>query len=121
MSLLTRPLLWVRRTTGVLRIPAAGELVWWASKQIGCTVTKVSTNGILTFQGGEIIKNKKGRQVPRWTVQSRIENATFDPATQYWIVGEGLTPKVIRGVVVTPKPVSVSGYAQGSFATARKV
>jgi hypothetical protein len=99
-----------------VRIPSLGDPVWWAPKCAGCTVTRVQTDGLITFQGGETIKNKKGRQVPRWTVQSLVKNFVWRDDLKMWIVGAGPHPKTLRGQVVYPEPARLSGQAQGSFA-----
>ena len=99
------------------RTPLVGDPVWWAPKRAQCVVTETHGDGSFVFQGGEIVKNKRGRQVPRWTVAARHAGATWKPDLGIWIVGEGPTPKRGRDhTVVYPEPVAMSGTSRGSFA-----
>lgn len=102
-----------KRAVG-LRVPLVGDLVWWAPKQFMGRVTEVRGN-MVTFQGGELVENKKGRIVPRWTTMSRSENYKWD--RQFWVIGQGPTPKISEnGQIIYPDPVSLSGKSRGSFA-----
>lgn len=100
-----------------LRIPQVGDPVWWAPKRVGLSVRRVYPNGRILCLGGETIKNSKGRQVPRWSVATHGANCVWDSDLNMWILGSGQTPKIGRDQqVVYPKPVLMSGKAQGSFA-----
>lgn len=88
-----------------VRIPAVGNHVWWAPKELDCIVTSVGKLGF-TFQGGEMIQ-RGNRLVPRWTVATGFDHP-FDESTGTWIIGEGRTPKNVRGKVILPDPVKVS-------------
>lgn len=111
-------MLWIsRRLKAVVgKLPGVGDQVWWAPKQLGCIVTARDLNGNFTFQGGEIVRNKRGREVPRWTVMAGLDSAKWDESSKMWIVGEGPAPKNVRGVVIVPTPVVVSGQSKGGFA-----
>jgi hypothetical protein len=100
----------------VSKVPNVGDPVWWASKQLGCIVTELQGNGTVIFQGGEIVKNGKGREVPRWTVATFATNAVWNGTIHMWVVGEGPAPKDVRGTVITPDSVLLSGVGKGSFA-----
>ena len=100
----------------VTRIPAVGESVWWAAKGVGCQVTHVRNDGMFIFQGGEIITNANGREVPRWTVAARLDAGKFDPSLGMWVVGQGPRPKRVRETIITPDAVVLSGKSKGSFA-----
>jgi hypothetical protein len=95
-------------------VPRLGDPVWWAPMRLGCQITEVRGPEVI-FQGGELVTNTQGRQVPRWTVMTTVEHMTFDPGISMWIVGQGEVPKDIRGQVVRPTPVVLSA-ATGSFA-----
>lgn len=112
MSILIR----VGRALGIVRVPRIGDQVWWAPKGVGGVVTARYTNGNIIFQGGEIVKNKKGREVPRWTVAAGVNTYVWNADIAMWVVGQGRLPKSARGVIVTPDPVAVSGALKGSFA-----
>lgn len=112
-------MLWTKQKVS-LRVPQVGEKVWWAPKGLGCLVTHAGNGLVFQFQGGETIKNKKGRQVPRWTVQAKLGAATWDNILGMWIVGQGKTPKLVRGTIITPDPVAMSGKSTGSFAVTNK-
>lgn len=103
----------------VTRVPLVGDPVWWAPKQIGCVVTAIEPNGNVVFQGGEIVKNSRGRQIPRWTVAAGCSTYLWDESLQMWIVGQGVTPKEVRGAILKPSPVQLSGQAAGSFARSK--
>lgn len=98
-----------------LRVPLLGDLVYWAPKKVRGIVSGREGN-VIIFQGGEIIQNKRGREVPRWTVSSRSENFVRRDDLGLWIIGQGETPKLVNGVVVYPEPVALSGSSVGSFA-----
>lgn len=104
------------RLLGLVKVPRVGDKVWWAPKEVGGLVTKREMNGTIVFQGGEIVINKKGRAVPRWTVGAGVNTYRWDESLQMWIVGQGKLPKNVRGDIVTPDPVAASGSSQGSFA-----
>lgn len=91
-----------------LRIPRAGDPVWWAPKKIGCTITEVKSDGSLIFQGGDIVVRPTGKTVPRWTVATVAEQLRWDERTSMWILGQGEIPKNVRGEVVTPGPINAS-------------
>ena len=99
------------------RVPGVGDAVWWAPKRLGCVVRKVDGDRIVTFQGGEIVRNNRGRETPRWTVQAKLRTVRWHSPSGMWVVGRGPMPTMKGGIVILPEPVSVSGYAQGSFAT----
>lgn len=109
-----------RKNPQTPRIPQVGDPVWWAPKQVGCVITARHPDGSMTFQGGEIVKNVKGRQVPRWTAMTGRSTYLWDARLRTWVVGQGPIPKIVRGLVVQPQPVALSGSAQGSFAAERK-
>lgn len=93
-----------------VRVPLLGDRVWWAPKQLECIVISVGPLGF-TFQGGELVKKSK-RTVPRWTVYTGFDHK-WDEAVGSWIVGEGQTPKSVRGLVVKPDPVKIDLSAYG--------
>lgn len=99
--------------------PAVGDPVWYAPKQVGCSVTKVygDHGGRIQFQGGPIIKNKRGRQFPRYTVETKGGGAVWNTQLEMWIVGQGPRPRTHGGIVLLPEPVLVTGSRRGSFAT----
>jgi len=103
-------LLWLKRTFNRLlgRVPAIGDPVWWAPKELGGIVTERRAD-IIVFQGGEIVRNKRGRETPRWTVASRADNFTWHEDLKLWSVGQGPMPKTVRGVIVTPDLIEVKG------------
>src|SRR4026209_2303235 len=96
----------------ITKLPSVGDAVWWAPKQLGCTITKVRKDGVITFQGGELVTNSKGRVLPRWTVMATSYD--YDPAFNMYVVGQGLLPKNVRGTIIKPEPVLLSGKATGS-------
>ena len=100
----------------VTKVPQIGEAVWWAPKGVGCHVTAVKANGNTIFQGGEIVTNANGREVPRWTVAAGVDAFVFDNNLGMWIVGQGPRPKRVRETIITPDAVALSGKAKGSFA-----
>lgn len=105
MRLLTR----LRRLlvpNALARTPKVGDPVWWAPKQAKCTVTKVESDGSLLFQGGPLVRRPSGKVVPRWTVATVAEECRWDPQTEVWVVGQGPTPKDVRGTVIMPQPVN---------------
>lgn len=112
MSILIR----VGRVVGIIKIPRVGDKVWWAPKGLGGIVTGRGEKGTMIFQGGELITNKKGRVVPRWTVAAGIDTYVWHADIKMWVVGQGPTPKLVNGQVITPDPVAVSGASTGSFA-----
>lgn len=114
-DLLFKPII-IKPRPVTLRLPSAGEKVWYAPKRCGMLVTRLRTDGMVIFQGGPIVKNKRGRQTPRWTVQARATDGVWRPDLDMWIFGEGPTPRNVRGQVVYPDPVQITGKAQGSFA-----
>lgn len=118
MSVMSRlQKLFVRAGPVVTKAPMIGDPVWYAPKRVGCMVIRVNVGqNSVVFRGGPVVKNKRGREVPRWTIQTRITNLRWNPHTKMFNVGEGPTPKVVRGQVVYPDPVAMSGQAQGSFA-----
>jgi len=122
---------------GAVRVPAVGDPLWWCTKREKCVVTEVHPDGSFNFSGGPVIKNKRGRQVPRWSVAAKFYTdqelralseqrgvsyaklkraATHWHERGFWVVGTGPTPKYGRGQLIYPKPVLMSGRAQGSFA-----
>jgi hypothetical protein len=112
----------------IVRIPSVGDSVWWAPKGVGGEVRSVQTNGMVSLTAGPLVKNKKGRQVPRWTVQANAKSFVWRGDLNCWILGQGPHPKVVRGEIKNPKghqivrptPVQMSGQAKGSFATNTK-
>ena len=127
-------MLWIKRKKAVqqeslpaqqeslpsLRYPQPGEAVWWAPKQLGAIVTSLNADGSFTFQGGELVKNSKGRLLPRWTVMAGADTVYYDPSVKMWICGQGKLPHAVRGIVLMPEPVQLSGEARGSFATLKE-
>lgn len=110
------PLIRAKSLFGLIRLPKIGEAVWWAPKGVGCVITDVLSNGNVVFQGGPVVRNKRGRQVPQWTVATGGETPQWDESIQMWIVGQGPLPKNTRGTIITPDPVALSGKSVGSFA-----
>lgn len=100
----------------ITKVPQVGESVWWAPKGVGCQVTSVEPNGNVIFQGGEIVTNSNGREMPRWTVAAKVDAFVFDQNLGMWVVGQGPRPKRVRETIVTPEAVVLSGKAKGSFA-----
>lgn len=112
------------------RTVVVGDRVWWAAKRQGFVVTEVCPDSSFVAQGGPIIRNRKGREVPRWTLMSVQREATWRPDVGCWVVGQGPQPKVARGrivgpdgkvldggvQVINPRPLSVSGHVKGTFA-----
>ena len=96
--------------------PTVGDPVWWASKAVGAHVTEIYGDGSVVFQGGEIVKNSQGREVPRWTVATVPDEMVWNHTLDCWVVGSGPLPRSVRGVIIYPKPVLLSGKATGSFA-----
>lgn len=99
--------------------PAVGDPVWWAPKQVGCVVTKVygDNGGRIQFQGGPIVKNNRGRQLPRFTVETVGGGARWDTRLEMWVVGQGPRPRRAGELILLPDPVLISGQRRGSFAT----
>lgn len=96
--------------------PGIGSPVWWAPKAVGLQVTAMA-NGSVVAQGGPIVRNVRGREVPRWTLSIPTPELKWDPDLGLFIVGSGQTPVVTRsGIVLCPEPVAVSGQMRGSFA-----
>jgi len=81
---------------------------------LGCHITEVKGDHVI-FQGGDLVTNSQGRVVPRWTVMTHPSTMTFNASLGMWIVGEGPTPKVVRGQVIRPEPVALAAKT-GSFA-----
>lgn len=99
--------------------PAVGDPIWYAKKQVGCQITRVfdDNGGRVEFAGGPIIKNARGRQLPRYTVWTRGGGLTWNVHLGMWIFGSGPRPRRHGELVLLPKPVLITGVGQGSFAT----
>lgn len=97
-------------------VPRVGDPVFWAPKGLECVVTATNPNGSFLFQGGELVTNKMGRVTPRWTVAAGADSCLYDAELKVWIVGQGPLPRSVRGTIITPEPVQLSGQATGSFA-----
>ena len=95
--------------------PYVGSAVWWAPKRVGCVITAIRDT-LVTFQGGEIIRNRRGREVPRWTVQVEVKHLRWDAELGMFFVGRGPKPRTQGGIVLTPEPLALSGTTRGSFA-----
>ena len=93
---------------GGFRIPSVGDPVWWAPKFEPCVVTRVNRDGTFEFQSapkrGQLVRRPNGKLVPRYTALTAAENATWDAATELWVVGEGSVPTLVRGGLVYPEP-----------------
>lgn len=106
--------LWIKVNQLLGKVPKIGDPVWWAARGISGVITEQSPSGGFIFQGGNIVKNRKGREVPRWTVAASVKSYVWNDGG-FWVVGKGPIPKEVRGLVVYPKPVLASGKAVGSF------
>lgn len=102
-----------------LRTPAVGERVWFAKKRFGGVVTEANSDGSIVVQGGPIIRNSKGRQIPQFTTAAHSKDCVWNPATSMWVHGKGPTPKNVRGQVIRPEPIQASGRPTGSFAVTK--
>lgn len=80
--------------------PRVDDPVWWTSKQVWGVVTKVESDGSFVFQCGPVVETRTGRQVPRWTVATHVEDAKW--TGKMWVVGNGPNPV---GRVVNPEPM----------------
>jgi hypothetical protein len=107
-------------TVDIRRVPGVGDAVYWAKKEVGLQITRLFANPrgemIAELQGGAIIKNKTGRQVPRWTVQSKVKYMKWDADLGMWFVGQGPRPRAVNGIIILPDAVVMSGTSKGSFA-----
>lgn len=114
----TSPNILVAKPT-ILTGPAVvlGSPVWWRPKSVGLSVQHIYSDGSVLLQGGPIVRNKSGREVPRWSVATLERNLKWHADINMWSLGQGPLPKNVRGQVITPDPVYLSGVAQGSFAT----
>lgn len=110
--------IWVKVNQLLGRYPAIGDPVWWAPKEVKAVITAVSPSGGFVFQGGEIVRNAKGRELPRWTVAAAVNAYIWNDAG-FWQVGQGRLPRKVGEQVVYPEPVAVSGKATGSFTVRR--
>lgn len=97
-----------------------GDPVWWAPKFARCVVTEVNSDGSFVFQGGPVVTNSRGREVPRWTVAATQKGIKWNELG-FWQVGEGQLPKMGKDhQIVYPDPVALSGRGVGSFAVENK-
>jgi hypothetical protein len=101
-----------------MRRPEVGDAVWWGAKQIGLQVT-ARQGGMVTAQGGGIVRTTRGREVPRYTVEVGAVNLHWNLIARCWTIGLGWSPPMPRegATVLRPLPVAVSGATRGSFAS----
>lgn len=104
-----------RAVVGTPRTPEVGDPVWYGTKMCGCIITTIKDGAVL-FQGGPIIKNRKGREVPRWTVVVRESTLSWNPEAGWWVYGQPSIGTVPEGIVVRPVPAALSGTNRGTFA-----
>lgn len=93
----------LRRIMRFVAGPRVGDLVWSATKGTWGKVITTERGGFVTFRHGE--ETRKGQQ--RYSTRMEKDQLEWNPEVECWIAGKGPTPKVVRGTVIAPKPVTI--------------
>lgn len=90
-------------------VAEVGDVVWWAPKRLECTVQSINAaEHTMLFAGGPSIqRSASSKPVARWLVHVALRDAHWHEGLKMWIVGEGLYPRIVRGVIIKPDPITI--------------